>query len=225
MSASLIFVCVKAKPLYDARHVNRIYKMLQLHSNLDVKLTCLTDDDYGLHPDIDVIKLEHPELSGWWHKMQIFQWSQTQSAPICYIDLDTVIVGNIDPLANYAGEFAILSDFFLGKPHYQSSVMLFKGGFGKELADGFFQDTQKAMREHAPNVAPVAGKWGDQYYIERHQLNADFLQDLYPNMFASYKAHIAERGSVPHGTSIVCYHGLPRPFHYDGDIAGQYRAL
>ena len=88
-------------------------------------------------------------------------------------------MGNIDPLADYDGEFAILSDFFLGKPSYQSSVMLFKGGFGKELAEGFFKDTQKAMHDHSPAVAPAPGKWGDQYYIERHVKNADYLQDLF----------------------------------------------
>ena len=219
------FVCVKARPLYDARHVNRILKMLRIHATVPVTLTCLTDDPYGIDPDIEIIPLKHSELTGWWHKMQIFQWTQTQKEPVCYIDLDTVIVGNIDPLASYNGRFAILSDFFLGKPNYQSSVMLLQGGFGKELADGFFADTHKAMREHAPDVAPKLGKWGDQYYIERHMPEADYLQDLFPNMFLSFKADVAQRGIVPHGASVICYHGLPRPFHYAGTLADSWRIL
>jgi len=221
----LKFVCVKARPLYDARHVNRIQAMLSLHSTLDIQLTCLTDDPHGIDDDIEIVKLEHPELTGWWHKMQIFQWSQTQNHPICYIDLDTAIVGNIDPLATYTGDFAILSDFYLHKPNYQSSVMLFKGGFGKELAERFFQDTKQATRDHAPNVAPRPGKWGDQYYIERYVHNADYLQDLFPGMLLSFKTDIAERGHIPHGASIICYHGTPRPFHYDGKIAHEWRVL
>lgn len=219
------FVCVKARPLYDARHVNRIYKMLQNHSTVPVTLTCLTDDPYGIDPAVEIVPLVHSELTGWWHKMQIFQWAQTQHELLCYIDLDTIIVGNIDPLASYQGRFAILHDFFHGKPYYQSSVMLIQGGFGKDLADGFFADTHKAMREHAQDVAPAASKWGDQYYIERHVPGADYLQDLFPNMFQSFKVDIAPNGAVPHGTSVICYHGLPRPFHYASALAENWRVL
>lgn len=219
------FVCVKAKPLYDARHVNRILAMLRLHSTRNVTLTCLTDDAHGLDPAIEVVELKHKELTGWWHKMQVFQWAQTQRETICYIDLDTIICGNIDPLADYQGKFAILRDFFLGEGNYQSSIMLMRGGFGKNLADTFFTDTAKAMREHAPNVAPAPGKWGDQYFIERFQPGADCLQDLFPGLFVSFKADIAERGVAPHGACVVVYHGHPRPFHYDSALTGAWRAL
>lgn len=219
------FVCVKARPLYDARHVNRILAMLRLHATHDVTLTCLTDDPYGIHPDVEIVPIAYPNLKGWWHKMQIFQWSQTQTEPICYIDLDTIITGNIDPLAAYQGKFAILNDFILGPGNYQSSVMLIQGGFGKELADAFYADMDKAVRDHAPDVAPAPGKWGDQYFIERHYQGADILQDLHPGMFVSYKIDIAQSGQVPHGASVVCFHGHPRPFHFSSGLTDAWRML
>jgi uncharacterized Rossmann fold enzyme len=37
----------------------------------------------------------------------------------------------------------------------------------------------------------------------------DILQDLYPGFFASYKTHC--NPYPPSGTSVVCFHGLPRP--------------
>jgi len=219
------FVCVKARPLYDARHVNRILQMLRLHSHENVTLTCLTDDPYGIHPDVEIVPLKYPNLTGWWHKMQIFEWSQTQTEPMCYIDLDTAIVANIDPLASYDGDFALLYDLYYGKPNYQSSIMLIKAGFGKSLADAFFADMNGNMDSHGIKGAPGPGKWGDQYFIERHYPNADFLQELFPGMFVSFKADVAARGVVPHGASVICYHGNPRPFHYDGLVAGEWRKL
>ncbi len=218
------FVCVKARPLYDAPHVNRILAMLKLHSTVPVTLTCLTDDEFGIDPEVEIVKLKHDNLSGWWHKLQIFEWSQTQSEPICYIDLDTIITGNIDPLASYTGQFACLRDFYRGGTNYGSGVMLIQGGFGKELAEPFFKDPEKYMKAHAPGPGK-AGKWGDQAFIEDTYKGADFLQDLFPGMVISFKLDVAERGAVPHGASIICYHGLPRPFHYAGALPEGWRVL
>lgn len=81
------------------------------------------------------------------------------------------------------------------------------------------------MRDHAPNVAPAPGKWGDQYFIERFQPGADCLQNLYPGMFVSFKADVAERGEVPHGTCVIVYHGHPRPFHYASALTDAWRVL
>lgn len=219
------FVCVKALPLYDSRHVNRIQKMLQMHSTRGASLTCLTDDPYGIDAGIEIIPLRHKNLHTWWHKMQVFEWAQTQEDRICYIDLDTIITANIDPLCDYQGDFAILRDFMLGEDNYQSSIMLMRGGFGKKLCDDFFADPERAMHDYSRENAKIPGKWGDQTFIEHNHAGADILQDIYPGMFVSYKVDVAPTGSVPHGASVVCFHGTPRPFHFSSPLTDAWRVL
>ena len=62
------------------------------------------------------------DLRGWWNKLYLFKPGVLEGR-VLYIDLDTVIVGDLDPLAQYDGRFAILRDLFRPQ-HYGSGVML-----------------------------------------------------------------------------------------------------
>eukprot|EP00750_Incisomonas_marina_P003004 INCI12806.1.p1 GENE.INCI12806.1~~INCI12806.1.p1 ORF type:complete len:646 (-),score=115.64 INCI12806.1:2-1939(-) len=67
-----------------------------------VHFVCLTDDAAGLVPAIKVLFLQDRGWEGWWNKAQVFGQSVALGLPpctmMCYIDLDTVVVGDITPL-------------------------------------------------------------------------------------------------------------------------------
>ncbi len=141
------------------------------------------------------------DLRGWWNKLYLFK-PGTLEGRVLYMDLDTVIIGDLDPLAEYDGRFAILCDLL--RPHYYGSgVMMWDAAQNGDVWERY-------VRAGCPNL-----RRGDQAWMQRVRPDADVLQDLYPSMFVSYKAHCSD--GLPDGASVVCYHGTPRPHEVESE--------
>jgi hypothetical protein len=189
---------VKTGQKYGAEYVNRLAAMLRRHTSKVVPFICITDDAKGLADDIENIPARYPELQGWWQKPALFGGYGFEQERLLFLDLDTVIVGNVDFLFEYEGPFAILRDFY-HPVHYGSAIMSIAPGFGRHVWDRF-------------RVTPdtiIQSMWGDQDWIKACVPHADLWQDLCPGKIVSYKADEVQTRGV-NGASIVCLHGLPK---------------
>lgn len=185
-----------------AEYVNNLLDMVSRHMPTDMewRFVCLTDDPTGLHENIHVIPCPN-NVRGWWAKLYLFSPGILPAGRTLYFDLDTVIPGRLDDLANYGGQFAILRDFASGRG-YGSGVMAWANGYGADIWQSWVDAGQ-------PEVAG-----GDQAWIERVISRADILQDLYPRQIVSYKVDKSEEWA-PDGARVVCFHGIPRPHQID----------
>lgn len=139
------------------------------------------------------IPLEH-DWPGWWAKLELFR-PHIFAGPVLYLDLDTLIVGDLSRIASYRGPFAMLSDFY--KPaSLASGVMAWTPG----------PHTEAIYHRFREGVRTFEGR-SDRWYA-RNAPTADRLQDLYPGEIVSLKAHA--RKGVPDGARLVCGHGNPR---------------
>jgi len=146
------------------------------------------------------------QFPGWWQKLLVFPSEERT----IFLDLDTVIVGNVDFLFDYAGPFCILRDFY--RPHgYGSAVMSIAPGYGKEIRDGFLADADNIMRR----------LHGDQNWIEEQVAGADRWQDVAPGKIGSFKADALQES--PKGFAVCCFHGQPRPHEVDGWVREAWR--
>lgn len=176
-------------------YVTRIHEAVRRHLG-PRRVYLVTDDVASNYPGIRC-KPADPTLNGWWQKLRLFKPGMfPEGERMLYLDLDTVIVGDLRPLESYAGDFACLRDFYrhngLG-----SGVMLWRSGWGGEIWE----------RWNAMGRPTNPG--GDQWWIELSVPRADRLQDLFPGMFASFKADC--QNGAPEGARAICYHGRPRP--------------
>lgn len=194
--------CVKVGTLYSADYVNVLFDMVRrnLPAKTPGRFVCFTDDATGLDPAI-LVKPVPQELAsrGWWAKLWLFSEDAfPKGERVLYFDLDTCIVGPLDAIAAYDGPFAILRDAY--RPDgLQSSVMAWEAG----QCDFIYSDWV--------NFGQLDYEGGDQAWIE-HVVRRDWLaiwQDRFPDKFRSYKVDC--RFSVPRGTSVVFFHGRPRP--------------
>lgn len=161
------------------------------------KFVCYTDDPTGLDDCIETRELPK-ELEGWWGKLYLF--SQLKEKTL-FLDLDTVIVGGLDDIVAYDGDFAILRDFY--RPNgLQSSFMLWNGDHS------YIWD--KWVEAGQPRV-----DGGDQAWIEKTVTKFDIWQDLYQGDFVSYKANHCQ-DKFPKGSKVVIFHGNPRPHEAGG---------
>jgi len=192
--------CVKVGERYDAHYVNVLFDMVRrnLPAGFEGRFICFTDDATGLDPLIETREVPSDLASrGWWAKLWLFNEGAFPAGErVLYFDLDTVVCGPLDALATYQGDFAILRDAYRSEG-LQSSVMAWKAGACNYIYRCWF----------LAGCPDVDG--GDQAWIEKFVKNPDILQEKFPGRLRSYKVEC--RSEIPRGTSVVFFHGYPRP--------------
>lgn len=197
MQTELVIACVKWGRRFHSCYANILYDMVKrnLPESCNFTFTCFTDNPEGL--DKNIIARELPaNLNGWWNKLYLFKPGVFKpNQRVVYFDLDTIITGPLDEIANYRGELALLRDFYRLKG-LGSGVMLWQGGSNSHIWVSY----------EMANMPELEG--GDQAWIEIAQPNARILQDIFPDSFASYKTDC--KPLPPLGTKVVCFHGEPK---------------
>lgn len=200
----LHIVCVNAGNYQGrgAQYVNILFDSVRrnLADGFEGNFVCFTDNADGL--DIGIVARELPPgLKGWWNKLWLFSPKLFPKGDrILYFDLDTVITGRLDEIAAYDGNFAILRDW-LEPQIVNSSVMAWRSGQYEHIWVNWL----------AMSKPDYLG--GDQEWIRRNTINPVLLQDIFPDLFVSYKL---TNGRIPDKASVCCFHGNPRPHQAKG---------
>lgn len=197
-------VCLKAGEAYGPEYVNILFDMVRrnLTEGFPGKFHCITDDPTGLDDGIETIQLP-ADLETWWGKLYMFKKGLFSDGERClFLDLDTLIVGNIDEIAKYEGEFATLRDFYFPQQVGPAVIAWKAGGVASTVWDEW--EAQGKPRH----------SMGDLWWINnldkgRFRTQIDILQVKFPDKFVSYK--VSCKPFPPKGTSVVCFHGQPKP--------------
>ena len=189
--------CVRVGLKYGPHYVERLRNMVRRYT--DAPIVCLTDQ-----PDsIEGVEMVQVTGTGWWAKMHLFNPAIRGKG--VYFDLDTVLCGDIAPLLDYDGPFAICANFTKAVTksypcRYGSCVMAFPEGFGQDIFDAFMADHDEIVA-HCPK--------GDQQAIERLYPDAVYLQDVMPpGFFVGYR-HFGKQ--PPAGASVLIFAGNKKP--------------
>jgi len=190
---------------YSARHVQSLQRMVNNFIGSNHDFVCLTDAKIG---GVKTIPLKD-NFPGWWSKIELFR----EFEDCFYIDLDTVIVGDISELINHNHTFTALRNFSSVENNNRmgSAVMAWKGNY-KFIYDAFIENPKKHIAEYTTSI-----KWGDQGFIN-NQLQGKFdrWQDLFPGYIVSQKINM-KNNVLPNGAKIVCFHGKPKPWDVKAD--------
>lgn len=196
-------ITLKWGTLYSSDYVNKMYEMIKRHLTLPFTFYCFTEDDTGLDKNIKIKPLPESSLHGWWYKPYMFKQNLFSDNHInFYIDLDSVITGNIDQFMLYQpNQFMGLRELiYLKHPD--------RIGFGSGImrwVNNRFQYiwTRLELTQELAKKYP-----GDQDYIYHyHAQNIKF----YPTEWTtSYKWEHTE-GVIKPESKIIVFHGSPRP--------------
>ena len=202
-------ICLKFGTKYSPEYVDKLFRGITRNTSKEFLFTCFTDNSSGIleAPNINTAPLPL-DTGDWFSKIGLYAADLYDPVDqIFYFDLDTVIVGDLDRIFEYSGDFIILRDPY-NKHRYGSGLM--------------------SWRPHAVNhmfknfTRGYTNRRGDQGWCEEQYPNADIWQEKYPNMIISYKVHIKGSGAIHnsnwpqhYGTldtaSIVYFHGRPMP--------------
>uniref|UniRef100_A0A6M3IR76 Glycosyltransferase n=1 Tax=viral metagenome TaxID=1070528 RepID=A0A6M3IR76_9ZZZZ len=216
-----IAMVLKRGGIYTVDYARRLAQGVRQHLGGEYDILCLTDlSDAECEPLLDcgvdtLVPLES-ESPGWWAKMELFKLS----GPIIYFDLDTVIMGRLDPLVAWTRRstpyLLMLKGFIQGRPP-QSGVMAWC-----DDVSGIWDYYQAALQAGAtfggrPGRHALYWKGtqyrGDQDFIvdaiHPASLQIRHVQDIMPGVH-SYKRHLQSRRAPMGDERIVCFHGEPR---------------
>jgi hypothetical protein len=195
---------------YSPIYVKQLKNAVKTNCKISFDFVCLTDD-----PQIDfcaVIPLLHG-WPGWWSKIELFR-PDLQPVPVLYLDLDTVILGNIDKLLLCATEnpFIALRGFnhrFRKPGHENFASGIMAGNFHDYsfVYHAFLEDPVKHINAPREN-------WmhGDQGFIA-DQIGVDNIPRLQSKLTDTYivgKRLLHQFDKIPSSASVIAWSGQPR---------------
>ena len=195
-------VCVFWGKKYPKYYIEKLRNGVNRNlSNTNYIFYCITDDEV---PE-GVTQLKPSNNWGtWWQKINLFNPEVVPIGLTLYIDLDSVIVGDLEDLLCQKSKFPIImatNPSPTNRPicAHNSSVMLFESGDPRitKIYDNFKDNSNYIMKE----------LHGDQCLIWRILINN--IANFPGNLVRSYKYHC--RNKLPQGTSVVFFHGKPDP--------------
>ena len=157
-------------------YVARLQAMAARHLSVPHRFVCL-------QPNV-------PGLTGWWNKVELFRPGVFEGR-VLYLDLDTVIVGNLDGLVQQTG-IIHLKRWGWAKNVYGSGCMVWDAGAHQQIWRRFDASVPRQFD-------------GDQNWIQ-----AVSQWDALPfPLVCSAKYHC--KGGPPAGAAVVCFHGPVKP--------------
>jgi len=197
---SFNIICLKWGNKYGPEYVNNLYNGIKKNTTLAFTLHCFTDDSSGISQDVTIHDLKYKGIDGWWNKLYLFSGEVDIDGRVLFIDLDTLITGNIDQLMLIDKGFVMIRDFFYPRQNNDGSgLMSFETKTHPEIWNTFMANPQAAVKELHPH--------GDQKWIVKFVDGVKHWQDILPEHVVSYKVHCA--GGLPRNARVVCYHGIP----------------
>jgi len=204
---------------YTWSYVDYLAAGVRANVDCSYRFVCLSDakrDDQQFIDEIIPLRCGWP---GWWAKFELFQLD----GPLLYIDLDTVVVGNIDKLIKYIvasdNILVMLRGFY--KQDQCSGILGWNGSL-KWVFDTFVNRYMPgAVFQSDPRVLRLTTGQrryrGDQELLRELVASrqvVQFAQDVMTGIY-SYKVNIRKRRrkreELPSDSKIVCFHGRPRP--------------
>lgn len=208
---------------YDARYVQKLLMGVRQNLSLPHRFVCLTDaageelDFLRDLPNMSILPLAY-DWPGWWSKIELF----CLEPPVLSLDLDTRVVGSIDPLGDWAMEkgegFLMLRGFY--RSDACSGVMSWRMDMSWVMwtfADDFALQGTFERNSLGVSMRCRRGAFrGDQEWIRstvpprRGKLpGIVFAQDVMDGIY-SYKVHIQGKATPP-SPRLIIFHGRPRP--------------
>lgn len=189
----MIVTCVRQGVKYERRYVEALAKQIPPW----IKFCCLTDSVINGY---DTLLMRG--YKGWLAKMELFSPEHSWLRPCLYLDLDTFIVGDIEPILLSEPTDLWLTWDFYRRERANSGIMLIP------------KDTSAIWGEWI-RYSNVVKRDGDFLNDQPHKI----LQSKFSGIL-SYKVDCQKE--LPRGARIVCFHGKPRPHEVENGWARDY---
>lgn len=220
MDEARVVLCMKWGTLYSPDYVNVLFRAVRANLGGPFRFVCLTNDASGLDSRIEVYPIPKLPLRpedwrhGAWPKLGVFVgdlWGLRGRA--LFIDLDSVIVGRLEPFFDLSGPLILLD----GGKNWK------RGGTAPPLpATGVFAFTLGSLSHIVEDFRADPAEHVARYELEQAFVGAEVHDAGYwpQGWVLSFKRHLRRPVGVdrllppkapPATAKIIAFHGEPRP--------------
>ena len=209
--------CMKWGTKFPPSYVNILADMVRRNLAPPYRFVCFTEDGKGLDPSIEVrplpeMQLEHSQPERGWRKLTVLgnNLGSDLSGQALFLDLDVVILDNLQPFFEQAGQFVIIHEWGFSDPIIgNSSVFRFEIGKHQDVLEHFVKHRGKVREEHR----------NEQAYLS-HSIHRKGMLTYWDKTWCrSFKRHCMQPFPLCHfltpkkptGAKIVIFHGRPHP--------------
>ena len=188
----LEIICYRWGTLYPAQEVNILHASVARNLSIPHRFHCVTDDPAGLAPQIIAHPLPDEGFDGIWRKLGTFRrnFLGLEGRHVVSLDIDIVIVGNLDFLAdrpdvdlwiarNWARKY--------GSAKGSGSVYRLKVGSHFHVWENFMANPEAAVEAHHGRTRLI----GEQNWLQNQVGDFTFLPE---GKVVSFKRHCGARG-------------------------------
>ncbi len=163
------FVCYKWGDLYGPEYVNKLLAAVSRHCTVAFEFHCITDDARGIDPRIKIEAFPQEALQGNGPKIYTFAadfLGLTPSDWVVSLDLDIVIVGNVDFLAEDDGRDFVIARHRSAQANSRGHGAVYRLRVGSMawIWDQFIADTQGMGQRFS--ARRIKGRFSEQRYLE-----------------------------------------------------------
>ena len=195
--------CVYWGNKFSLDYVYNLKAAVERNTTVPHKFVCYADRSI---PNVET-RILRPGYEGWWNKLQLFDAANKVSDRVVYLDLDTIITGNIDWLLNDRSWFMGIEDVGAVNAHQphlknvlQTGVMAWDFDPNSHIWNTFVLSYDMVVDTYR----------GDGEYLSSlvNPYHRTLLQHKYRNALKSYKYDVYPNKLMDE-TSIVVFHGRP----------------
>jgi hypothetical protein len=151
--------CIRGRS-FTIRDIERLRFNVDRYMDRPYDFYCLTNYEGNDLPAIKIpLKNQWP---GWWSKMELHR-SDLPAGRTLYLDQDTYIVGNLQPVLDFEGDLVMFSNRITKYQQgmvwrYQAAIMLFTPGKFSRMYDDFSKDAECYMDVYRGDQ-DLMGEW------------------------------------------------------------------
>ena len=203
--------------IYDESWVDKLYRGIERNLTIPFEFICLTEKTRRFLEPIKQVRFSRSvDQYGW---MSLMEWYRPDlcTGNRCTIGLDTIITGPLDDIFNYKPEkVALCTDPY--HPHLIcNAITLSTPAFAEEIWNIWLNNEQKILTECTLFGAP-----SEMVLLRKLYGNSPRIDDMFPGRIVSYKVNIVPMNIAVEDTSIIYFHGEPKPHLLQDSWVGRH---
>ena len=195
--------------IYNEEWVDRLYRGISRNYNDTFEFICLVDKNYKFKEDIKDVRFKRSvDQYGWMSLMEMYRPDLCTGKRFT-VGLDTIITGPLDDIFEYEAKIAVCSDPIFPKT-ICNAVTICDDEFCEEFWNSWINDEYNKIQN---NKLVIGERQVPSEMVLLRNLYGDSprIDSIFKSRILSYKIHIQQNPERIKDSSIIYFHGQPKP--------------
>jgi len=196
--------------VYTPEWVDRLYRGISRNYDGKFNFICLTDQNYQFKEPIEAVRFKRSvDQYGWMSLMEMYRPDLCTGKRFT-IGLDTIITGSINDIFDYDAKIALCQDPIFPET-VCNAVTICNDDFCEEFWNLWTGDEYNILQTNKLNIGGGPPASSEMVLLRNSYGDSPRLDTIFKGKILSYKVHIINHTERLKDSSIIYFHGSPKP--------------